>query len=320
MGSYELTAGTSTNITWKNCTQSNMFQEDGSIKSGGMMGTNYCKNLRFENMFVCSFDAHCGTYNATLIDSTCEHINFIGEGDIVLKNVTMHSNAGRSGLVLRSDYGSTWQGNVYIDGLTLKYYSGTFLELINAQWANHFFGYQTYLPENIYMNNVKTVKIGYDVDANGERLEWVEATNEMPLEIYHRLNYNYDIGDPNTDMSSLNPTEDKIQCSCPDDFIDSNGDLRCDACKKTDDKCVCRGFIDEDTDTMCDTCNLPEVGDYSVNRNPYIPTKNIYITNCPGLTVIFPNTPQFKDMKVYIDGEPFDWRVDGFIKLPEAAQ
>ena len=43
--------------------------------------------------------------------------------------------------------------------------------------------------------------------------------------------------------------------------------------------------------------------DKTANANPYIPTEEIYITNCGDLKILIPNTPQFKDVKVYIDGE-----------------
>ena len=163
MGTYELNATTSNNITWRNCTQSNFFEPDGSLVFKGMMGTNYCKNLNFDNVFMCSFDAHKGTYNATLKDSTCEHINFIGEGTITLENVTIHANASKCGLNFRSDYGSTWQGDVVVKGLDLKYYDITWVQFGSTTWTNHYFGYTCYLPENIWLENVKTTQISWQM-------------------------------------------------------------------------------------------------------------------------------------------------------------
>ena len=303
MGSYEIGATTSTNVTWQNCTQSNLYQPDGSIKSGGLMGTNYCKNLIFRNMEVCSFDAHCGTYNAKMIDSTCEHINFIGEGTIYLENMTILSNAAGNGLVLRSDYGSTWQGDLIVKGLNLKYYSRTTFSLANAIWTNHDFGYQTYLPENIWLEDVRITEIGYSVDSLGNRTEWNTGTvNKHPLHLYLNLEkYTAeDISNPDATMSRF-PTEDKIKCACEGGFNDTTGDGLCDNEK----------------------CGLPETADNMQNMNPYIPTKNLYIKNCPGLTIILPNTPQFKDMMVFVYKEEIDdyelvddWFANNYLLCP----
>ena len=302
MGTYELSAGTSTNILWKNCTQSNLYKEDGSMQSDGMMGTNFCKNLMFENMVVCSFDAHCGTYGAKLVNSTCEHINFIGEGTIYLENMTILANPAGNGLVLRSDYGSTWQGDLVIKGLNLKYYYRNSFSLVNAQWTNHFFGYTCYLPENIWMEDVRITEIGYSVDAFGNRTEWnTGVVNAFPLNLYKNLNgfTSFDISDPEADCFTK-PTEDVIKCQCEDGFNDTTGDGLCDNNK----------------------CGLPETANPNQNRNPYIVTKNVYIKNCPGLTVAPPKIPAFEDMNMYYysdekqDYELVDWWINGSFTCP----
>ena len=183
MGTYEMSATYSNEILWSNCTQSNFFEPDGSVKYHGLMGTNYCKNLTFDNMFVCSFDAHKGTYNATLKNSTCEHINFIGEGTITLENMTIYTDGANSAIVLRDDYGSTWQGDLVIDGLDLRYSTArkrSTISLIKAVWYDHDFGYQTYLPENISLTNVKLSRYDYGI-SDGVRWETTAGVNEKQL-------------------------------------------------------------------------------------------------------------------------------------------
>ena len=259
-----------------------------------LINSNYCKNLYFYNMHVCSFDAHKGTYNATLVDSTCEHINFIGEGTITLKNMTVYVGPKKTGLVFRSDYGSTWEGDVIIDGLDLRYpqssasSSAFYLELIQTKWTNHDFGYITYLPKTIRMSNVTTSAYTVSV-TNGVRKEVTTAVNEFELHIYKQLESypNVDISNPNADMSNY-PNDNKI-CTCES------------------------GFVDENADGLCDNkrCKSPETTDRSKNMNPFIPTESIYIENCPGLKIIFPNTPQFNAMKVFVDGEEYDWINNG---------
>ncbi len=297
MGSYEIHANSSNKVTWRHCRQSNFFEPDGSVKSRGYMGTNYCKNLRFEDMLSCSFDAHKNLYNATIIDVTAEHLNFIGAGTIIYKNVTVYTDGNYAGLVLRQDYGSTWCGNVIIDGLTLRTDNANdTISLIRVDYTNHYFGYTCYLPQKIEMNNVKTVHYGYKVE-NGVRTEWDISTNLVPLHLYARLEHytSTDISDPNADMTAF--PNDWIKCNCHEvyngtkSFNDTDGDGRCNNDLDPNDSysVCCWGFED--------------APDKSVNANPYVPTEELYITNCGTLNVIIPPTPQFKNIKVYIDGE-----------------
>ena len=299
MGTYELHANSSNNILWKDCTQSNFYRADGSVPPNGMMGTNFCKNLYFDNMFVCSFDAHKGTYNATLKNSTCEHINFIGEGTITLENVVMYVGPKLTGLVFRSDYGSTWQGDVVIDGLDLRYphdmdsQSKQKIQLIKSVWTNHDFGYITYLPHTITMKNVTTSSYTYSVDGMGNRTETKVDVNKAPLHLYIELEgyKNIDISNPNANMSS-HPNDSK-PCTCE------------------------AGYTDVDENQRCDKCKLPETVNRDANANPFMPTEKVYVEDCPGLVLIFPNTPQFKNMKVYVEGEEVDWQVTGTIRVPD---
>ncbi len=202
MGSYEISAGNANNITWRNCRQSNFFEPNGDKKFDGMMGTNFCKNLNFDNMFVCSFDAHCGVYNATIKNTICDHLNFIGDGTIILENVVIY--AGGNGLTntaanFRYDYGSTWSGDMYINGVTFKYPSSfvgsstsvsTPLSLIKASFANHFFGYTCSYPQNITVKNIVAEEIKFSVSGVGNgtnnRTEEHVAYNTLPVYVFSR--------------------------------------------------------------------------------------------------------------------------------------
>jgi hypothetical protein len=298
MGSYEMSANGANRVTWRHCRQSNFFQPDGSIKYTGFMGTNYCKNLKFENMVSCSFDAHCGLYNGTIIDSVCEHLNFIGAGTIRYKNVTVYTDGGSGAMLFREDYGSTWCGNVIVDGLTLKTSkSNPTLSLIGARYNNHDFGYVCYLPYKIELNDAKIIRYGYSVDQNtGVRSEWEIATNHVPLHIYAGIEkYKYaDISDPEANMSSYK--NDYKKCNCATvyagkaDFNDTDGDGRCNNDLNPNDS----------HDTWC--WGFKETPDRTVNANPYVATEEIYVTNCGTLKIILPSTPQFDDTEFYIDG------------------
>ena len=305
MGSYEFSAGYANRLTWRACRISNFFEEDGRVTYDGNMGTNYCKNLMFDNVVNHSFDAHCGLYNGTIKDSTIEHLNFIGGGTIKYENVTVYTDGASAAMTYRSDYGSIWNGDVIIDGLTLKTSKESpTLSVIGATYTNHYFGYTCYLPKTVSINNAKIIRYSFEMK-NGIRTEQDIAVNHVPLHLYANLEKykNVDISDPNANMGSY--TNDYIKCNCeavykkayPDDptkwktFNDKDGDGRCNNdLNPLDSYSVwCWGFE-----------NTP---DKTINANPYIPTEVVNVTNCGNLTIIIPSTPQFKDTKVYIDGE-----------------
>lgn len=153
MGTYALSIGNSNNILMKNCIQTNFFADDGvSYRSGiwGIMGSNYCKNLVYEDSVLSRFDAHAGVYNAKIINSTVACFRIIGGGEIRVENSHLYGNLL---IGIREDYGSTWHGDVIIKDVTLHNTSEA--NLIYGYWYNHYFGYPTYMPENIIVDNLK---------------------------------------------------------------------------------------------------------------------------------------------------------------------
>ena len=218
MGSYEISAGLANNVTWQNCKESNFFQKDGGILYDGNMGTNFCKNLTFDNMFNTSFDAHCGVYNGTIKNSTLEHINFIGDGLIKLENVTVYADANLAGINLREDYGAWWAGDIEIDGLTFKVNQSKNtqdLHIVKTSWHNWNFGYTTYLPQHITMKNVLVAQYTYKLVGEGNgtsnRVEGdTYIYNELPVRAFTRSinDSKFDYGaaiDQSTNTENLNP-------------------------------------------------------------------------------------------------------------------
>ena len=203
IGTYSITAECSNNITWRNSTQSNFFESDGSRRSGGAMGTNFCKNLTFENMFFSAFDAHCGVYNGTLTNCTVDHINFIGAGQITLKDITLYVGTNKNGSLnaainFRYDYGSTWDGDVKIDGLTFKYSESygngnssplCLFYTYGSGFHNHNFGYTCTLPQNVVLKNIVTERIAYTTSGSGNgtsnRQETHIAYNDLPVYVFY---------------------------------------------------------------------------------------------------------------------------------------
>ena len=299
MGSYEMGSSYSNNLIWKNMTQNEFYNADGSVSGQGLMGTGYCKNMSLVDCHLHSFDAHQGIYNVTLKNSIFEHINFIGDGDITLEDVTIYIDPKKYAINLRSDYGSWWRGNIYLKNFTMKYdpvktTTSKDIYLINALWNNHDFGNICYLPQNIYMENINILGFEASVDPITKvRTETIVETNSRSFYLYSPSLYTYtnvDISDPNANLST-HPNDWK-QCKCSK-FNDTDGNGQCNNTVKSPNggSMWCNGWKDEP--------------DNSVNINPYIGTKVITLINGDTknpVNIIWPTTPQFKDMNVTVDG------------------
>jgi hypothetical protein len=153
MGSYDISVNRALNISFVNCSQTNDIDNS---TYWGIMGSNYCKNLVYDSCTLSRFDAHMGVANATISNSTLGHmgINAIGSGVLTVENTTIR---GRSLINLRSDYGSTWQGEFLIRNSIFVPAGGrsTSATLINGSYSGqHDFGYICYMPERITIKNL----------------------------------------------------------------------------------------------------------------------------------------------------------------------
>ncbi|MGD1889606.1 MAG: hypothetical protein ACFB15_03235 [Cyclobacteriaceae bacterium] len=153
MGSYDLSVNRALNVSFINCRQTNDIDDR---TYWGILGSNYCKNLLYDNCTFSRFDAHMGVANATIRNSTLGHmgINAIGTGTLTIENSTIR---GRSLVNLRSDYGSTWQGEFNIRDCTFVPHGGRpgNVSLISGSYSGqHDFGYTCYMPEKIIIENL----------------------------------------------------------------------------------------------------------------------------------------------------------------------
>ncbi|GAA5225358.1 hypothetical protein [Membranihabitans marinus] len=154
MGSYDISASRALNISFINCRQTNDV-DDG--RYWGIIGSNYCKNILYDGCTFSRFDAHKGVANASIRNSTLGHmgINAIGSGTFLVENSTIR---GRTLINLRSDYGSTWQGEFIIRDC--KFIPGGGHRPMNptlfggSNSGKHDFGYTCYMPENITIENL----------------------------------------------------------------------------------------------------------------------------------------------------------------------
>jgi hypothetical protein len=166
MGSYDLSVNRALNVSFLNCSQTNDIDDR---TYWGILGSNYSKNLLYDNCTFSRFDAHKGVANATVRNSTLGHmgINAIGSGTFLVENSTVR---GSSIINLRSDYGSTWQGDFIIRDCVFIPAGGTSISasLIRGSYSGqHDFGYTCYMPERIIIENLHIDDSNHPEDYQG---------------------------------------------------------------------------------------------------------------------------------------------------------
>lgn len=166
MGTYDISVNRALNVSFVNCSQTNDINDN---KYWGIMGSNYSKNLLYDSCTFSRFDAHMGVANATIRNSTLGHqgINAIGSGVFTVENTTIR---GRSLINLRSDYGSTWQGELFIRNCVFvpaggKPVSASLIGGSNS--GQHDFGYTCYMPERITIEKLHIDDSNHPADYQG---------------------------------------------------------------------------------------------------------------------------------------------------------
>lgn len=166
MGTYDITVNRALNVSFINCRQTNDINDN---TYWGIMGSNYSKNLLYDNCTFSRFDAHMGVANATIRNSTLGHqgINAIGTRVFTVENTTVR---GRSLINLRSDYGSTWQGDLIIRNCVFVPAGGRPISasLIGGSYSGqHDFGYTCYMPERITIDGLHIDDSNHPADYQG---------------------------------------------------------------------------------------------------------------------------------------------------------
>jgi hypothetical protein len=153
MGTYDISPNRALNVSFINCRQTNDINDS---RYWGILGSNFCKNMVYDSCTFSRFDAHMGVANATIRNSTLGHqgINAIGSGTFIVENSTIYA----SNLInLRSDYGSTWQGEFIIRDCKFVPANGRPVSASLIGGSNsgqHDFGYTCYMPERIIIENL----------------------------------------------------------------------------------------------------------------------------------------------------------------------
>lgn len=154
IGTYALQLNYSANLTLDNVVQGNNILDR---SRWGIMCTNFCKDLVIKNSEINRFDAHMGVANCTIENSTigCHGINTVGHGKFILKNSTVHNDIL---ILLRADYGASWDGDVYIENVDW-YHSSSCPSVIYARnTGTHNYGYTCYQPHNVYIDGLHVIE------------------------------------------------------------------------------------------------------------------------------------------------------------------
>ncbi len=154
MGTYDISLNRALNVSFVGCRQTTDIKDN---RYWGIMGSNYCKNILFDRCTFSRFDAHMGVTNATIRNSTIGYvgINAIGFGTFLVENTTVY---GTCFFNLRSDYGSTWQGEFIVRNCVFVPSCGrpVTASLIGGSYTgNHDFGYPCHMPERITFDGLR---------------------------------------------------------------------------------------------------------------------------------------------------------------------
>lgn len=164
-GTYDISIAGVNNIVFKNVIQSNYFKSEGVPANRGntywgVMGSNYCKNVVYDSCLLTRFDAHCGLYNGKIINSRVSSLELIGAGDFVIENTTIDPYSEGTLILLRSDYGSTWDGTITFKNVTVNNTQDT-MTFFSATSVDLDFGYPRHLPNLIIDNITFTSSLKY---------------------------------------------------------------------------------------------------------------------------------------------------------------
>ncbi len=154
MGSYDITVTSATNTYFYNC---NQITDINNSSYWGVFASNFAKNIVFDGVEFSRFDAHQGVMNVTLRNSSFGHqgINLIGSGKALIENCIVYA---KSFVNLRSDYGSTWDGDLIIRNCEFYPSNGAKVSEVNLIGASntedHDFGYTCHMPRTVTVENL----------------------------------------------------------------------------------------------------------------------------------------------------------------------
>ena len=179
MGSYDLHANSVVNFRVINCRMNHICDRT----RWGVIATNFCKNILLEDCTLSRMDTHMGVSGSyTVRGCTLGHmgLNAIGRGVLTIEDSTLYGNAL---IRFRSDYGSTWEGDLIIRNCRWIPACGDTLwpHLIHtSNDGMHDFGYACSMPRAITIDGVLVDDSNHPEDYQG--LYIFTDPDEMPTE------------------------------------------------------------------------------------------------------------------------------------------
>ena len=121
----------------------------------GIMGTSYCKNIEYYNCILSRLDAHAGVYNIVIKDSKIRTVSAVGGGTALFENSKIYQS---SVISLRSDYASSWRGDIIVKNVVLVPESSVSnVGVVSGTVHNADYGFNTVMP-NVYVENLTHTK------------------------------------------------------------------------------------------------------------------------------------------------------------------
>lgn len=153
MGTYDYNANSVVNFTMIGCRMNDINDRS----KWGIIGTNFCKNILLEDCTLSRMDTHMGV-SGTYVIRRCTlgymGLNATGRGLLKIEDSTLH---GSSFINFRSDYGSTWEGDVIVSNCRWvpSDRSMSQMFIINIQNDSmHDFGYTCFMPREITIDGL----------------------------------------------------------------------------------------------------------------------------------------------------------------------
>lgn len=166
MGTYDYTANSVVNFTMINCRMDDIDDHT----RWGVIGTNFCKNILLEDCALSRMDTHMGV-SGTYVIRRCTlgyaGLNAIGRGLLTVEDSTLHGSAL---INFRSDYGSTWEGDVVIRNCRWVPAGGrsTRPQMISVHNdGTHDFGYPCSMPREITIDGLHVDDANHPEDYQG---------------------------------------------------------------------------------------------------------------------------------------------------------
>ena len=150
MGSYDINCSGAAGVTFRRVTQTTDIMDR---NYWGLIGTNHCRDLMFEDCVLSRFDAHTGVTNCTIrrcrLGWQC--LNAIGYGTFVIEDTEAF---GYAFVNLRDDYGCTWRGDFVIRNC-VWHPAGEGRSVFRAHnRGTHDFGYECALPARVTIDGL----------------------------------------------------------------------------------------------------------------------------------------------------------------------